>query len=253
METDKYSNFEKYLEGDMTAEEKRAFEKNLEEDPEFKQDFILYRRIEEEMSAFYGVSAEEDILRNSLENVRRDFVRSNVDKKPKQVYLIPFLKGVAAAVLLFSGVYLLYLTVSNDLSEEVSTYYAAHYATLYPTMGSAEEGIQQGIAVYIQGDYEAAASIFSGVLDEEPDNSEALKNLGITFLAMKDYASALRAFEQYGNIPDLQVNDGILLQAITLLMRGEAEDLEKAENLLEKIISGDLDGKVQAEAWLKKL
>lgn len=252
METDKYSNFEKYLTGDMSSEEHSTFEKNLEADSEFKQDFIIYQRIEREMNAFYGASAEEDKLRNSLETISREFVLSKVDKKPKQVYLLPFLKGIAAAFLLLSGVYLLYVTASKDLSEEVSNYYAANYATLSQTMGSAEEGIQQGIAAYNQGEYEMAAGIFSGILDDEPDNSGALKNLGLSFLAMEDYDSALHAFEQYGSIPDLFVNDGLIMQAMTLLMRGEGEDLEKAKNLLKEVVSGNHPGKVQAEVWLKK-
>jgi len=253
METDKYNDFERYLIGDMSTEERTTFEMKLNDDPELKKDFMIYRRIEAEMNASYRSSEKERGLKDSLNRLNEDFIISRRDKTSRHLFLSPVLKGVAAVFFVLTGVYLLYMTVSKDISQEVSTYYAENYVTLSQTMGLAEEGIQVGIAAYNQGDYREAVAIFTDVLDRDPENSEALKNLGLSYLAMKDYASALHAFDQYSRIPDLFVNDGLLLQAITLLLRNEPSDSEKAEGVLKEIVLGNQPGKVQAEAWLKKL
>lgn len=253
METDKYSKFEKYLMGDMSVDERTLFEKQMENDPSLEQDFIIFRQIDKDMGAMHRSSSMEEDLKDSLNRLNQEFVLGSEESKPKQAYLIPFLKGVAAVILVLTGVYLLYMSASKDLSQEVSNYYAANYLTLSQTMGSSKEDIQLGIAAYNQGDYETAANLFSDVLGEDPDNSEALKNLGLSFLAMQDYSSALHAFEQYASIPDLFVNDGNILQAVTLLMRGEPADLVKAESVLKDVVNGNQPGKAQAEAWLKKL
>ncbi|WP_209330822.1 tetratricopeptide repeat protein [Lunatimonas salinarum] len=252
MDNDRFSDFEKYLAGGMSEEERSTFEQNLESDPELKQDFTIYRRIETDMRAFYRTSDIQGPLRETLERLGREYVLFDRHKEPKRGYFLPFLKGVAAVLLVLAGVYVLYLTASKGLDQEVATYYADNYSTLSQTMGQAKDEMQRGIAAYNQKKYEVAEGIFSGMLEDDPENSEALRNLGLSYLAMGDYANALRVFEQYGRIPDLFVNDGRMLQAVTLLMRGEAADDARAKVLLQQIVSGDEPGSVQAEAWLKK-
>jgi hypothetical protein len=50
---------------------------------------------------------------------------------------------------------------------------------------------------------------------------------------------------------NLHSNPAVLLQAVTLMKRNQAVDKEQAKLLLNKIKKEKLEGKEQAEEWLK--
>ena len=89
----------------------------------------------------------------------------------------------------------------------------------------------------------------------ESDSSvfTAKKYAGITALRLKEYDKALSWFEQMETYKGLYSNPAQILQAVTLMERNQPGDAAKAKQLLQKIVTDDLEGKEFAQEWLKKM
>jgi len=59
-----------------------------------------------------------------------------------------------------------------------------------------EERLQQGLELVRQGEYRAAGKIYSTILQEAPENAEALFRMGVLVYLEKDYTGAADYFER---------------------------------------------------------
>src|SRR5207249_3466342 len=103
------------------------------------------------------------------------------------------------------------------------------------------------------GKYSEAITQFENILQFDTTNFTAKKYAGISALRMKEYDRALSWFEQMATHTGLYSNPAQILQAVTLMERNQPGDTAKAKQLLQKIVSEDLEGKEYAEEWLKKM
>jgi cytochrome c-type biogenesis protein CcmH/NrfG len=78
--------------------------------------------------------------------------------------------------------------------------------------------------------------LFESLLEQDPQNSELLKSLGLSYLATDDFQSALKVFDRLANVPGLHVNEGVFLYAMTLLLRGDDAAIEEAEKMLNTVV-----------------
>lgn len=257
MNTDRFEQFEFYLSGTMSSEEKALFEAELSADEELQTTLEVYRTIETEMRSKEQNSAKETALRESFQTLNSQYFNAGPEEKTTRI--IPFYTSkvyrwaVAVAAVLTIGVvsYIAFFRQNNDSRQLATAYYNENLEQLSQTMDATRDSLQLGIAAYNDKDFPKALSYFEGIYSRDPENSEALKNAGIAYLGARDYEKALRSFEELSAMKNLYANPGNFLKAVTLMLRDRQGDRDTARQLLEHVVKERAEGSREAEEWLK--
>jgi anti-sigma factor RsiW len=147
MDTEKIELFGKYLAGDMSAEERTAFETDLSANAELAEDFRLYKYIDTDIRNSYASIERERLLKESIKGITDEFFpqRPVVIGRSRNIrYMI---SGVAATLLLGGVQLFLLLSHSVDIQEEVSSFYTTNFEVFGKTMGM-ESDLQVAIEAY---------------------------------------------------------------------------------------------------------
>jgi len=84
------------------------------------------------------------------------------------------------------------------------------------------------------------------------DPIEALLVLGLSYINLEEYDIALRYFSKLTNAQNSENNQGLFLQAMTLMMRNQKGDIEEAKFFLNQAIIENAQGTEIAKRWLNK-
>jgi tetratricopeptide (TPR) repeat protein len=120
-------------------------------------------------------------------------------------------------------------------------------------MSGRADSLQTGLRLYNDGKFSEALTQFESIIRSDSSSFTAKEYAGITSLRLKEYDKALSWFEQLETYRGLYSNRAQLLEAVTLMERNLPGDAAKAKQLLQKIVTGDLEGKEFAEEWLRKM
>ncbi len=245
---------ESYFSGEMSSEEKIRFEAELENDKALDELFRIYRTIDSEMCDTEKYSAHEAALRDTLQRLNAAYFRSEAPvirmSSSRRLYRIA-LSAAVVLILALAG-YRLFFQHNPDPRQLADRYVKEELQHLSLTMDGAGDSLQQGIAAYNDKAYPKALQLFWSVYKAHPDNSDALKYTGITYLATKEYDKAIACFEELAAKKELFSNPGRFLKAVTLLQRNREGDTEQAEQLLQQVIDEKADGSKEAARWLRK-
>lgn len=245
---------ESYLTGDMPSEEKLHFEASLENDKELFDLLHIYRTIDAEMHDIEKYSSHEADLKHTLEKLNADYFKPEARiirmSSRKQWYRMA-MSAAVVLVLMLAG-YSLFFQNNSDSRRLANRYVKEDLSHLSLTMDGAKDSLQQGIAAYNDKAYAQAIQLFEAVYKEHPDNSDAIKYAGITYLVRKEYTKALACFDELAAKKELFSNPGMFLKAVTLLQRDLQGDKEQAEQLLQQVVDEKSDGSKEAARWLKK-
>jgi len=231
-----------YFKGDFSPKEKMEFEKKLAEDPNFADDVAFYISTRQ---------VSKDLV---IEEKKNNFKRIYADYN-KEAKVIPMRRiwSYSAAAAVFTGLIVSwFFFMRPDTPRQMAEHYIQqNFKNLGVNMGAKADSIQMGIGLYNKEQYQASAEIFEDILKRNPVDDRALLNGGIAFLQLKKYDEAIERFSRLSKIK-LYSNPGLLLQAISLMERSGHKDTDAAKLILEDIVSKNLEGKEQAEQWLRK-
>ena len=101
--------------------------------------------------------------------------------------------------------------------------------------------------------FSEALAQFESIVLNDSSVFTAEEYAGITALRLKEYDKALFWFEKLENHKGLYSNPALIYEALTMMNRNLPGDAAKVKQLLQKIISDDLEGKEFAQEWLKKM
>lgn len=252
-----FVKFEEYLHGRMSTEEKSVFEAELSSNEEMGSAFRIYSTIEMEMGRDGLDRDKERDLKRSLETLNAKYFNSETRKSTKTVSIFSqrYFKaamGIAAGLLVLLVAYAVFYQPEQNINHLAENYIETHYDRLSQTMDATPDSLQLGISAFNNREYAEALQFFQGVYAKQPENSEAIKNIGLVYLRTGDFEKALLQFEKLAAMENLYSNPGKFLKAITLMQRNEAGDKQEAKHLLEQVVLEDATGREQAEAWLKK-
>ncbi|MFD3000335.1 tol-pal system YbgF family protein [Pontibacter toksunensis] len=258
MNTDLYEKFEDYLNGEMSLEEKSQFEIVLSSDKELYSEFYLYRAIETEMRVHEGYSSNDSALRNSLQTLNKKYFNSNQQQTGKvvQLYSSHFFRtavAVAASVVVLLIAYIVLFQPEQSTQRLAENYFDEHLQQLSQTMDASTDSLQLGIAAYNNKEYSKALQYFKGVYHNHPENSEAKRNIGLTYLATEEYDKALQHFDELASVDSLYSNPGLFLKAVTLMLRNEEGDKQEAKQLLQQVVKEEAEGSREATKWLERI
>lgn len=206
------------------------------------------------MSDTEQYSAHEAALRDTLQRLNGIYFGSGAPvirmSSSRRLYRIA-LSAAVALILALAG-YWLFFQDNADPRQLADRYVKEELQHLSLTMDGAGDSLQQGIAAYNDKAYPKALQLFRSVYKAHPDNSDALKYTGITYLVTKEYDKAIACFEELAAKKELFSNPGRFLKAVTLLQRNQQGDSEQAEQLLQQVIDEKADGSKEAARWLRK-
>ena len=135
----------RYLDGEMNADERKAFETEMQLDADLKNEVELTKDVNETLKLKLHPGENELVLRNTMEEMRSEYF----SKKSEQIKIIPFRRyrwiSAAAAVLIFAVM----LTVWSPWEKE--DLYKQYASIQMP--GIAERGIATDSLLKLAVDY----------------------------------------------------------------------------------------------------
>lgn len=244
-DTTEYIEF--YFQQKLNNEERNAFEQKCETDKTFAKEVAFYL-------------ASKEALRNELIKNKFQSLKSETHLKDEPT-LIPFISkksaafkwvlyAAAACLLLVASVYLFETQTSPKKYAE--NFIKANYSNLSQTMDASHDSLQMGIAAYNNKDFVRALQLFKGVEQNDPQNSDAKKYAGLTYLQQHNFDKAIDEFDALSGLA-LFSNPGDFLKAVSLLERNAKGDKEEAKILLKKVIENKQEGTEKAKELLKKI
>jgi len=234
---------ETYLNGQMEAGVKRAFEARLATDPALTEQvaFYLQARHTARQAALAERHAEWQTLRRPA-NERTRTIR----------IAYASLASVAAALFLFLGWWSLYRQPDATPEQFADAYVQEQFSgNLNVQMSGDADSLQTALNLANGGQNEQALTLLSVLLQRDPADAEAKKYAGIVALRAGRYDQAIAYFHALSQQPGLFSNAGAFLEATARLKRGQPLDRNQAKTLLETVVRENLEGKEEAAKWLK--
>lgn len=242
---DNLEYIEAYFNRELTLEDKKVFEDKIISDPAFAEEVSFY------LSAKKAAAAE---LMGEREQFKEVYAKYKEDYALRQQPgLVRKLWPWAAVAAVLAGVVFGLSIWFNPVSptELADAYISKNLQTLSVTMSSREDSLQTGLRIYNEGRLEAALKHFETMALNDTTFIEAKKYAGIVSLRLGQYDKAINYFSQLENIR-LYANPGKFYHALTLMKRNLPGDTDTAKQLLQQVVENDLEGKKDAEEWLKK-
>ena len=235
---------ENYFKGINDDVQKQQFEKKILEDAAFAEEVAFY------------ISANETIKQQLQEGKKQRF-REIYDQQKAISIKQPvrnMWRYLAAASVIVAVVLITWFVSGNKNSPQqlADKYIQQNFQALSVTMGN-QDSAQAGLKLFNSNKLAEALSIFETIAKNNPANSDAKKYAGIVSLRLNNYDKALEYFSTLEADSGLYSNPGKFYKAITLLKRNKDDDKEAAKLLLQQVREQNLEGKSEAEEWLKKL
>lgn len=236
---------ESYFEQQLSLTEKKAFEERCVNDEAFAKEVAFY------------ISSREAMRQLLLDEKKKQWATAapatgKLVAMPQQPINLRRWAPYAIAASLIIAVAVYFIIPTSTPEQLALAYVNENYSQVSQTMDASTDSLQLGIEAYNKKEYAKALQLLNGYYATHPNDNDALKLMGLTYLQQQKYDAALQQFETLGAKQGLFSNPGLFLQAVTLLQRNKEGDKEKARNLLEAVKSQNLEGSKQAEEWLKK-
>ncbi|WP_299891034.1 tetratricopeptide repeat protein [uncultured Lacinutrix sp.] len=244
---------ENYLNGNMNAEEIKAFEYQINENPELSDavtinkkmrlqygvndwDFIKDDKSNEKLNALESLLKSNEFIekRNAISNARDSYFKEEEAKnsnsnKSKLYYAL----AIAAVLVIFFGIFLKGKSLTN--LEIYSNY--NNWEEL-PSLVSRNETnavlLSSGEDAFISKNYKVASEKFNTYINNEDEvNPSVLLYAGISQLELENFTSALDNFQKVIESKSIDKSKGYWYKALAYL---KMDDRDKAQQQLEIII-----------------
>lgn len=166
MSTPDYDMISRYLDGEMNAEEKKAFEEQLQQDATLQKEVDLFREVNETLKMKLHPDENELALLNSLEEMRGEYFKSGAK-------VVPFRQlrrwmAAAAAVIIVAVSMLILAPWKKDLYKQYA------YIEMPPVAQRgtpADSLLRQATENFNNKKFAASLPFFEAILKDDPQNS----------------------------------------------------------------------------------
>jgi len=236
-----------YFKGILPKEETGRFEQRILREPSFAEAVSFY--------CMTAQAAKEQLAPAKKQRFRelyRQYIPATATSKPSLVRrLWPYMAAAAVMAAILVGWYVWMKPVSPQ--QMADTYIKKELSSFGVSMGGRQDSLQNGLQLYNEGKDNEALQQFENMLKANATDATALRYAGIVSLRLGRYDKALQYFRQLEQYPGLYSNPGKFYYALTLMKRNGPGDKDQARQLLQQVAqSSDLDGRQQAQQWLKQ-
>jgi tetratricopeptide (TPR) repeat protein len=233
-----------YFNGDMLPGQTRKFEERIVEDPAFAEEVAFY------------VSVKEVARERAIEGKKRRFneLYRKSDTVPFEAPGKKYWPYLAAAAIITGIIIWFYMFDQNPSPQKIADRYIEdNFQTLGISMAGTQDSLQLGLRSYNEGRHLEALQKFEAINRSDSTDFTSKKYAGIVSLELGDYEKAIFYFKKLEQQPGLFANPGKFYHALTLMKRGKPGDVETARRLLKEVIELNLEGKDNAQQWLRQL
>ncbi|MBN1186394.1 MAG: hypothetical protein JXB49_29230 [Bacteroidales bacterium] len=245
--------FDAYLKGSMTASEKTQMEKELEENPEMREELRLYRIMVEGIK-----EAGKELFKTGLKEI--DDVMA--DKSLGSSY--PKWAALAASVIVLFGLSIAFLLLRKPSEPKLYAEHFQPWQNEYPIHTRGEvpaqfseftsdqfEELKVGADHYDAHEYKEAISVFKDLEQTQEDNEHLQFLLGLSYLNNNQPKKALPYFESLIDNKDFEYGLEVKwYYGMTLVYLGEDE---KAQKVMDEVAYSDSPFSGQAKEILEEL
>ena len=239
-----FNDIARYAEGDMTAEERSAFEAKLASDATLQQQLALYREAHDSLQQHFGTDGQREQLQGALHSLRGEFF--NAASQPAKVASMKrWLRGAVAVAAVLIAVVFIWQFMQPDLFKKYSA----------TTMAAAERGEQEdellmnGVTAFNEKDYTSSAKILAQVRQKDTANSFVNFYYAVSLLQTNRIAEARTIFVQLYAGQSAFKFEAAFYQALTFL---KEDNKAGCKEWLQKIPADALNYS-KAQVLLKKL
>jgi hypothetical protein len=257
---DNLDYIESYFSNEPDSERAKEFENRIVSDPGFAEDVAFYLNVlqasreksREEKIKYFKELYQENLSAETLPG-KTETPSVPFSKTPGQRPVRKLVFYIAAAAVLAGVIFGTNLFMSPVTPRQLADRYIKdNLQTLGVTMSSHTDGLQTGLRLYNEGKFNDALLQFESMVSADSSLFKAKEYAGLSALRLKQYDQALHWFGALETHNNLYANPALLYQAITLMERNQPGDIARANQLLQRIVAGDLEGKELAQEWLGK-
>ncbi len=227
MESEANELFIAYLENDLSDSERDSFERRLNEDSLFSEEFYEFKSI-------------YDILENRLSPQRTSVLetieRANVNYKSKPETYLPEKKvivfkpwkyGIAATILLAVGLFLF-----NNFNKPTYSDYATH-ETISLTLRSDTDEIAKNAEIAFNSEkYEEAISYFNELLKASPENMQLQYYKAVALVETSKYNEADNLLKTISESNSVYASKAKWYNALSCLKQKRYDEVKKILNTI---------------------
>jgi tetratricopeptide (TPR) repeat protein len=237
-----YNEFiERYLQGEMSPEEKVWFEKEIEGNHQLHNEIDLHNRVN-------NVLADKELidLKMKLEQIHQEIYEVTEDGKSeiRRIYRrVYYTSGVI--VLVAVGLFLFMFTRNFSSSKLIDDYYSPTSASVdFRSAGEEKDQLTTAMKLYNNKEYVRAIALFEEILKHDSTKIGINLYSGISHMEIKEYTKANERFQQIlYNQPNPFVESAKWYLGMCYLM---TNNRDKAEEQFESL--ADSKGFYQSDA-----
>jgi tetratricopeptide (TPR) repeat protein len=242
-----YDMISRYLDGEMNADEAKAFEEQMHQDADLKQEVELLKDVNETLRMKLHPGENELALRNTLQELRGEYF----SKESQQTKIVPFRSRrwmtAAAAVLIMAVM----LTVWSPWKKE--DLYKQYAAIRMPDIAergvAADSLLKLAVANFNDKKFREAILLFETILKDSPQNAFVQYYYGIALLQNNQTEKSRTCLIELYNGASLFRYDAAFYMALSYL---KEKDKTNCKTWLNKI-PADAGPYDKAQELLKKL
>ncbi|WP_298365269.1 CDC27 family protein [uncultured Lutibacter sp.] len=221
MEELKYIKFDNYLNKELTGEELLSFEKKLQSDADFKQEFEIYKALNSSLSSKYENEEEETKLRNTLSNLGATFIKEE-KKETKVISLMRYRKlMVAASIALLIGFFIF------KNGDPVYSDFSNHGNLELVVRGDSNETLLKAQDAFNNKNYKTAFAQLIVLEKEFPNDIEIKLYKGISLLELDKFQEAETIFDSISKGNSVFKYKATWYKALNLLKQKQFETCEE--------------------------
>lgn len=250
MEASDYLLIDQYLQGELPEEGQAAFQQRLETDPGFAAAF----RERQQMQRYLQHQAKVPQLKAKMVALGAQHFKAEAKGATDSAEgkVVPLWRRTPIAIAAAAAAIALILLVWNPFQASGNLYeqYAAHQPLALQERnldGLDSEAAEQA---YNEGQYEAAYTRLSTLVEQKPDNPQLQLALGISALETDRVQEARMQFEALANGDTALQDFGRWYLALSFVKTGE---YDRAKPLLRALTQQPSAFRPQAEALLQRL
>jgi TolA-binding protein len=187
MNEERYILFDQYLQGELTVDEKTAFEKQVAEDAQFASEFENFKEAQLHLKNKFEYEAEREAFKANLTTISDQHFNKN---KPKVVLMRPWIYAAAASIAILFGLFFFDYNQNptfNDFNHpEVAS---------FTERGDVNTTLKLAEKAFNERKYETAIPLFEEILKQN-NTPEIEYFYGVSLLEESQYSKAETVFNE---------------------------------------------------------
>lgn len=210
MNEERYIEFDQYLHGEMSVEEKINFEKQLSEDAELALELKIFKELQGQLQNKFGNENQRNAFKENLKSISKTHFKTS---KPKVIAFKPMYYAVAASVAVLIG---LFFFNQNPNFEDYNQQEVAYFTE----RGDVNIDLKQAEVAFNAKNYKEAIPLFESVLNSNK-TPEILYFYGVSLLENDRIKDAETVFNELKSGNSIYKNKAIWSLALSKLKQKE--------------------------------